>query len=62
MKSYYQALDAATVLVNMPNPQTYPGKYIQWAEDICELIGSIYDRSFDQVSEDLSEALGLLEE
>lgn len=62
MKSYYQALDTATVLVNMPNPETYPSKFIEWSEDICELLAEIYERDYDDVTVDLQERLGPLEE
>lgn len=60
MKSYYQALDAVTVLVNMPNPEIYPGKFIEWSEDICELLADIYNKDYDDVVVDLQERLGLL--
>lgn len=62
MKSYYNALNAATELCNMPDPETAPGKFITWAEDICELIASIYERDYEQVCEDFQEALGLVED
>lgn len=62
MKSYYKALDAATLLVNMPNPQAYPSKFIEWSEDICELIAEIYNKDYGDVVEDLQERLGLLED
>ena len=62
MKSYYQAINAATELGNMPDPSTNPGKFIYWGEDICALLADIYGRSYDEVTEDLSEALGLLED
>lgn len=57
MKSYWQALQAATELCNMPEPNSKPAKFIEWAEDICELISSIYEHDYDQVSEDLREKL-----
>ena len=62
MKSYYSAISAATELCNMPHPETDPSKFIFWSEDICELLGSIYNVDYDQVVEDLQEKLGLLEE
>jgi hypothetical protein len=57
MKSYYQALTAASELCNMPEPMANPAKFIVWAEDICELISSIYERDYDQVSDDFREKL-----
>ena len=62
MLSYYQAITTATELGNMPDPVAYPGKYIQWAEDICQLLSDIYAVRYEQVTQDMSEALGLLEE
>jgi len=62
MKSYYQALDAAIISINMPNPEVYPGKFIEWSEDICALIAEIYNKDYDNVVIDLQERLGLLED
>lgn len=60
MKSYHSALSAATELVNMPDPESKPARFIEWAEDICGLIAAIYERDFDTVTEDFQEKLGLL--
>jgi hypothetical protein len=62
MKSYRQAISAATELVNMPNPEFAPGLFIKWAEDICDLIATIYERDYEQVCEDLKDYLDLNEE
>lgn len=62
MKSYYQAIQTASELGNMPDALSSPAKFIIWAEDICELIADIYSRSYDEVTQDLSERLGLLNE
>lgn len=61
-KSYWGAIKAATQLVNMPNPQSNPTKFIVWSEDICELIGAIYDEDYDDVIRDFQTELGLLDE
>ena len=60
MKSYQGAIRTASELCNMPSPRTYPTKFIEWSEDICELISHIYDVDFDTVAEDLQDKLGLL--
>jgi hypothetical protein len=60
IKSYYNALQEATELVNMPDPESSPARFIQWSEDICQLISSIYGIDYDQVTEDLQEKLNLL--
>ncbi len=57
MKSYWQAIESATESGNMPDPMTRPGLFIPWAEYICQLIADIYDRDYDQVTEDLQEKL-----
>lgn len=62
MKSYRKALNAAVSLCNMPDPNLYPAKFMRWAEDICELLAEIYDRDYDQVTEDMQERLDLLDE
>lgn len=65
MKSYRRALETATELCNMPDPQYKPALFITWAEDICELLGSIYEVDYDQVSNDLRDKLidlGIIEE
>lgn len=61
MISYYQALATATALINMPNPEAHPGKFIEWSEDICELIADIYNKDYDDVVVDLQEHLGILD-
>ena len=61
MKSYQSAIQTATELCNMPNPEKYPGDFIEWSEDICELIADIYDKDFETVVEDLQDKLGLLD-
>jgi len=61
MKSYYSALTAATELVNMPDPESAPAKFIPWVEDICQLLSDIYGKRYEDVCEDLSERLGLNE-
>lgn len=60
MKTYHQALNASVSLCNMPDPNTHPGKFLLWAEYICELLAEIYDRSYEQVTEDMQDRLGLL--
>lgn len=60
--SYNGALKAATELIGMPNHEAYPSKFIQWAEDICQLLSEIYFIDFDQVTLDLQEKLGLLDD
>jgi len=65
MKSYYSALTAATELVNMPDPESAPAKFIPWVEDICELLSGIYERDYDQVCDDLRDKLvdvGIIEQ
>ena len=62
MKSYYQAISQACQSGNMPFPDQYPGKFITWCEDICELISYIYDRDYDQVIKDIQEKLDILED
>lgn len=62
IKSYYSALQAATELVNMPDPESSPAKFIKWSEDICQLISYIYEVDYDQVTIDLQEKLNLLDE
>ena len=61
-KSYRRAIKAATQLVNMPDPQSNPTKFIVWSEDICELIGVIYDEDYDDVVRDFQTELGFLDE
>ena len=62
MKTYNEALQTAVdATVNMPNPQVYPAKFIEWAEDLCILISEIYGVEYDQVTEDLKEYIGLYE-
>ena len=60
MKSYHSALRAASELCNMPDPESSPSKFIAWAEDICELIGNIYDVDYERVCEDFQEKIGFL--
>lgn len=63
MKSYHNAISAAiNSTVNMPNAEAYPAKFIVWAEDICILISEIYEKDYEQVCEDLQDALGLLDD
>lgn len=63
MKSYREALSwAVNESMNMPNPDAHPGKFIEWAEDICGIIGAIYDRDFDDVADDLREQLDLIDD
>lgn len=62
MKNYYSAITAASQLTNMPNPESNPTKFIQWSEDICELLASIYSEDYDTVVFDLQEKLGLIED
>lgn len=61
MKNYTQALDAALISVNMPNPNTYPSKFIEWSEDNCGLLAEIYNKDYNDVVVDLQERLGLLD-
>ena len=62
MKSYRSAIAAVlNETVNRPNHEVYPTKFIEWAEDICILISEIYECDYEQVSEDLQEALGILD-
>jgi hypothetical protein len=62
MKSYREALNISVNLCNMPSPNTHPAKFLLWAEDICELLAEIYNRSYEQVTEDMQERLNLLDE
>jgi hypothetical protein len=63
MKSYYQTINTIVQnTVNMPNPKVHPAKFIEWAEDICIVVSEIYDKDYDTVTDDLKEALGLLED
>ena len=63
MKTYNEALQTAVdATVNMPNPETHPAKFIEWAEDICILISEIYAVDYEQVTEDLKEYIGLYED
>lgn len=63
MISYTSAIRvAANDTISMPDPLREPGKFIVWAEDICILLSNIYGIAYDQVCEDLQEALGLLED
>jgi hypothetical protein len=55
MKSYSEALSITRYLQNTPNPDTYPGQFIIWAEDICELLSHIYGVEYDTVVENLQE-------
>lgn len=62
MRSYREAINwAANNSLNMPNPDKFPGKFIEWSEDICGIIAEIYGKDFNNVVEDLQEVLGLLE-
>jgi hypothetical protein len=60
--SYYKALESAIGLVNMPNPEASPSKFIEWSEDICQLLSEIYELDYDAVVLDLQDKLGLLDE
>jgi hypothetical protein len=54
MKSYFNALHSAVDgSINMPDPDSSPASFIKWAEDICQLLASIYERDYDQVTGDL---------
>ena len=45
--------------MNMPDPETQPGKWILWAEDIAQVLAHAYHRDYDTVCEDLAnEAIG----
>lgn len=56
MKSYYSAIDCAVEdSLNMPDFEVNPAEFIKWAEDICQLLASIYERDYDEVTNDLME-------
>lgn len=59
MISYNNAVQAAAhETLNMPDYEVNPTKFIEWAEDICILLSKIYHVEYDQVCQDLQEALG----
>jgi hypothetical protein len=63
MKSYRSAISwAVHDSMNMPDPERYPTKFIEWGEDICGLIAEIYECAFEDVVEDLHKALEITEE
>lgn len=54
MRSYRNALNCVVEdSLNMPDHEVNPASFIKWAEDICQLLANIYERSFEQVTEDL---------
>lgn len=56
MNLYRDALSfVANNSLNMPDPETSPGKFIAWAEDICQLLAYIYERNYDDVTKNLKE-------
>lgn len=61
---YWRALNYIVEggLVNMPDPQSKPAKFIEWSEDICGLLAYIYEKDFDTVTTDLQERMGLTDD
>jgi hypothetical protein len=51
-------LDAINFIANeAPDVELGAGEVIRWAEPICELLTFIYDKDYDEVTEDLYEAI-----
>lgn len=54
-KSYQQVINF--LAEQAPDADLYPGKVIQWAEPFCELLFFMFDKDYDDVTEDLYEAI-----
>ncbi len=51
-------IDAIDFIANeAPDVKLGAGEVIRWAEPICELLTFIYDKDYDEVTEDLHEAI-----
>ena len=51
-------LDAIDFIANeAPDVELGASEIIRWAEPICELLTFIYDKDYDEVTEDLYEAI-----
>lgn len=53
-KSYYSAIEFAAALAPTLDK---PGAFIAWAEDICEILKFVYQKDYDEVTDDLTEAV-----
>ncbi len=53
-KSYYEALEYA---VNLAPDISAATKFIEWAEDICQLLAFIYSKDYGTVTEELFDAV-----
>jgi hypothetical protein len=54
-KSYQQVINF--LAEQAPDADFYPGKVIQWAEPLSELLVFMFDKDYDDVTEDLYEAV-----
>lgn len=62
MRTFRSAIQKAAEINPISDPLASPGKFIAWAEDICELIAYIYECDYDDVVHELTEELGLLDD